>query len=90
MHAITLARQLLVATLLGAATLAHAFDLQGHRGARGLAPENTLAAFDRALAEGVNTLELDIILSADGVPMIVHDPFLPPDMTRNAPRPGWR
>ena len=52
MHAITLARQLLVATLLGAATLAHAFDLQGHRGARGLAPENTLAAFDRALAEG--------------------------------------
>ena len=84
MHAITLARQLLVATLLGAATLAHAFDLQGHRGARGLAPENTLAAFDRALAEGVNTLELDIILSADGVPMIVHDPFLPPDMTRNA------
>ena len=84
MHAITLARQLLVATLLGAATLAHAFDLQGHRGARGLAPENTLAAFDRALAEGVNTLELDIILSADGVPMIVHDPFLPPDMTRDA------
>ena len=36
-----------------------AFDLQGHRGARGLAPENTLAGFTRALAIGVTTLELD-------------------------------
>lgn len=63
---------------------AHAFDLQGHRGARGLAPENTLAAFERALAVGVTTLELDIGLTADGVPVIVHDVFLPPDMTRDA------
>ena len=38
---------------------AAAFDLQGHRGARGLAPENTLPAFARALAIGVTTLELD-------------------------------
>ena len=61
-----------------------AFDLQGHRGARGLAPENTLAAFDTALALGVSTLELDIGLSADGMPMVVHDPYLPPDMARDA------
>ncbi len=60
------------------------FDLQGHRGARGLAPENTLAAFDRALALGVTTLELDIALTSDGVPVIAHDPHLPPDMTRDA------
>ena len=79
-----LARWLATAALLGVSTLAAAFDLQGHRGARGLAPENTLAAFDRALAEGVNTLELDIALSADGVPVIVHDPALPADMARDA------
>ena len=38
---------------------AWAFDLQGHRGTRGLAPENTLPAFARALTLGVDTLELD-------------------------------
>lgn len=84
MNAVMLARPLLVAALLGAAALSHAFDLQGHRGARGLAPENTLAAFDRALTEGVTTLELDIGLTADGVPVIVHDLTLPPDMARDA------
>ena len=40
---------------LWCAGAAMAFDLQGHRGARGLAPENTLAGFDRALAIGVST-----------------------------------
>ncbi|RYF83066.1 MAG: glycerophosphodiester phosphodiesterase [Comamonadaceae bacterium] len=61
-----------------------AFDLQGHRGARGLAPENTLAAFERAMEIGVSTLELDIALTADGVPVIVHDPALNPAITRDA------
>ncbi len=60
------------------------FDLQGHRGARGHAPENTLAAFDRALAMGVNTLELDIGITQDGVPVITHDPKLNPNITRDA------
>ena len=46
---------------------AHAFDLQGHRGARGLAPENTLEAFALALSIGVTTLELDIAMTRDGV-----------------------
>lgn len=77
-------RSLFGALLLAWASLTSAFDLQGHRGARGLAPENTLAGFELALALGVDTLELDIALSADGVPVIVHDPFLPPDMTRDA------
>lgn len=63
---------------------ASAFDLQGHRGARGLAPENTLAAFERALAIGVSTLETDVHLSADGVPVLHHDPRLSPDHTRDA------
>ncbi|MBE3072355.1 MAG: glycerophosphodiester phosphodiesterase, partial [Acidobacteria bacterium] len=45
----------------------------GHRGGRGLAPENTIAAFDRGLAEGVDGLELDVHLSRDGVPVVIHD-----------------
>ncbi len=61
-----------------------AFDLQGHRGARGLAPENTLAAFEQALKTGVTTLELDIGIAADGVVVISHDPWLNPAFTRDA------
>ena len=63
---------------------AQALDLQGHRGARGLLPENTLPAFERALALGVTTLELDIAITSDGVPVISHAPFLNPDITRDA------
>jgi glycerophosphoryl diester phosphodiesterase len=59
------------------------FDLQGHRGARGLAPENTLPAFERALNLGVSTLELDTGLTADGVVVVAHDLDLSPDFTRN-------
>lgn len=61
-----------------------AFDLQGHRGARGLAPENTLRAFDRALSVGVTTLELDVAVTADGVVVVSHDPALNPAFTRDA------
>jgi glycerophosphoryl diester phosphodiesterase len=63
---------------------AFAFDLQGHRGARGLAPENTLPAFARALDLGVTTLELDVGLTADGVVVVSHDPALNPSITRDA------
>jgi glycerophosphoryl diester phosphodiesterase len=62
---------------------AAAFDLQGHRGARGMAPENTLPGFERALAIGVHTLELDVGLTADGVVVISHDPYLDPAITRD-------
>jgi glycerophosphoryl diester phosphodiesterase len=62
----------------------HAFDLQGHRGARGLAPENTLPSFERALDLGVTTLELDIAITSDGVLVIHHDPTLNPAITRDA------
>lgn len=63
---------------------AAAFDLQGHRGARGLAPENSLPGFERALAVGVSTLELDVGVTADGVVVISHDPTLNPAITRDA------
>lgn len=59
-----------------------AFDLQGHRGARGLAPENTLEGFAKALALGVTTLEMDTGMTADGVVVVMHDPSLNPDITR--------
>jgi glycerophosphoryl diester phosphodiesterase len=60
----------------------YAFDLQGHRGARGLAPENTLAAFAKALAIGVTTLETDLAVTKDGVIVLSHDPSLNPDIVR--------
>lgn len=59
-----------------------AFDLQGHRGARGLAPENTIEAFATALSIGVSTLELDVGLTSDGVLVVNHDRWLNPDTTR--------
>ncbi|MFQ5349512.1 MAG: glycerophosphodiester phosphodiesterase family protein [Thermoanaerobaculia bacterium] len=49
------------------------FDAQGHRGARGLLPENTLPAFRRALELGVSTLELDTGVTADGVIVVSHN-----------------
>ena len=45
----------------------------GHRGAAGVAPENTLASFARALADGAHILETDIQATADGVPILLHD-----------------
>ncbi|WP_058503908.1 glycerophosphodiester phosphodiesterase [Legionella nautarum] len=48
----------------------------GHRGASAYAPENTIAAFDRALAMGCRYLEFDVMLSADGEPFVFHDEML--------------
>jgi glycerophosphoryl diester phosphodiesterase len=60
------------------------FDLQGHRGARGLLPENTLPAFEKAIELGVSTLELDVGVSKDGHVVISHDRALNPEITRDA------
>ena len=57
-------------------------DLHGHRGARGLFPENTLVGFTGALAVGVDALELDVAVTADQVVVVTHDPRLNPDITR--------
>jgi len=53
-----------------------AHPIIGHRGASGAAPENTLAAFDLALAQQADALELDVRLTADGVPVAIHDATL--------------
>jgi glycerophosphoryl diester phosphodiesterase len=73
-----------VATALTAAAPAQAFDLQAHRGGRGLRPENTLASFENAIRIGVTTLELDIAITADGVAVISHEPALYPGTARDA------
>ncbi len=65
-----------------ALTGAAAFDLQGHRGARGLLPENTLPSFQKALDLGVDTIECDMAITKDGVVVIYHDLWLNPDITR--------
>jgi len=72
----------LLVWLVLAAGRVGAFDLQGHRGARGLAPENTLPAFARALSIGVSTLELDVGVTKDGVVVVSHDSVLNPAHTR--------
>ena len=60
----------------------------GHRGASKYAPENTLAAFRLALEQRADGLELDVILSADGVPVVIHDDTL--DRTTNGHGPVSR
>lgn len=59
-------------------------DVQGHRGARALFPENTLEGFLAASALGVSAFELDVGMAADGVVVVSHDPALNPDITRDA------
>lgn len=71
-----------IAGWLAAAAPCFAFDLQGHRGARGLVPENTVAGFAAALSIGVTTLELDLGMTKDGVIVVSHDSLLNPDHTR--------
>jgi glycerophosphoryl diester phosphodiesterase len=58
-------------------------EIQGHRGARGLWPENTVQGFTRTLELGVDVLELDVGLTADGVPVLHHDQALRADTVRD-------
>ena len=57
------------------------FEIQGHRGSRGLMPENTIPAFIRAIDEGVHTLELDVVISKDKKVIVSHDPFFNPEIS---------
>ncbi|MDL4773693.1 MULTISPECIES: glycerophosphodiester phosphodiesterase family protein [Thermomonosporaceae] len=67
-----------------------AVELHGHRGARGLRPENTLPGFAHALELGVDAIELDAGLTADGVVVLNHDQVLSPvNLADTGPvRPG--
>jgi glycerophosphoryl diester phosphodiesterase len=81
-HLPVVIRSVLVLVTAFLAFPAHAFDVQGHRGARGLLPENTLPSFQKALDLGVDTLECDMAITKDGVVVIHHDLWLNPDITR--------
>ena len=58
------------------------FDIEAHRGGRALRPENTLPAFANALSMGVDTLELDMGVTRDGIVIVSHDRGLNPDLAR--------
>jgi glycerophosphoryl diester phosphodiesterase len=60
----------------------------GHRGARGVLPENTLAGLDYLPGIGVAAAEIDLAVTRDGVPVVVHDPLLDPDKVRG-PDGAW-
>lgn len=75
-----------VARDAGPVVVSASFDLQGHRGARGLRPENTLPSFERALALGVDTLETDLHWSSDGALIVWHDPTIDDRLCRIDPR----
>jgi glycerophosphoryl diester phosphodiesterase len=67
---------LLAAPLPTASAQAPAFDLQAHRGGGGETTEESLRAFAKALELGVSTLELDIVITKDGQPLVWHDPTI--------------
>lgn len=62
------------------AVLPEEFDAQGHRGARGLLPENSMDGFLLALDLGMTTLEMDVVVSADGFVVLSHDPTMSADI----------
>ena len=55
---------------------AQSFDLQGHRGCRGLMPENSIPAFLKAIDLGVNTLEMDVVITKDLQVLVSHEPWM--------------
>src|SRR5688500_119603 len=52
------------------------FDVQGHRGARGLKPENTIPGFLLAIDSGVTTIELDVVVTRDKQVVVSHEPWM--------------
>lgn len=57
------------------------FDLQGHRGCRGLMPENTIPGMIRAMENGATTLEMDVVITKDGKVVLSHEPFFNHEIT---------
>lgn len=67
-------------TMLQAQLYTPKFDLQGHRGARGLKPENTIPSFIEALNQGVTTLEMDVVITKDKQVVVSHEPWMAADI----------
>ena len=62
---------------------AQSFDIEGHRGCRGLMPENSIPGFLKALELGVTTLEMDVVVSGDEQIVVSHDPLISPEICYN-------
>lgn len=81
-------RLLLVMFMLFLITPLHAVEIYGHRGAAGLAPENTITAYRAALDIGVDVIDMDVGITQDGIVVVYHDSELNPDITRE-PNGNW-
>lgn len=60
------------------------FDIQGHRGCRGLLPENSIEGMIRAIELGVVTLEMDVVISKDGIVLLSHEPWISAELCDSA------
>ncbi len=60
--------------------ISDSFDVQGHRGAKGLMPENSIPGFIHAIDIGVTTLEMDAVITADGIVILSHEPYFSPSI----------
>ena len=65
------------------------FDNQGHRGCRGLMPENTVAAMIKALNLGVTTLEMDVVITKDKKVILSHDQWFSEEITTKPDGTLW-
>lgn len=71
----TFIKTLSVVLFCAAAIAAQTFSIEGHRGARGYVPENTIASFIKALEQGADTIELDLAVSQDKKLVVSHEPY---------------
>src|SRR5205807_2672836 len=69
-------RRLAILVMMTGGVWGQTIQVHGHRGARAMRPENTLPAFEYAIAQGVDALELDMAVTKDGVVVVSHDPEL--------------
>src|SRR2546428_9031325 len=70
-------KQLVTAVMLASGAMAQTIQVHGHRGARAMRPENTLPAFEYAIAQGVDAIELDMAVTRAKVILVSHDPPIP-------------
>ena len=64
---------LILLTVSSFAQTPRPFSIEGHRGARGYVPENTIPSFKKALEQGADTLELDVVITKDGKVVVSHE-----------------
>jgi glycerophosphoryl diester phosphodiesterase len=70
-------KRIMMMSVIASCSMAE-IQVHGHRGARAMRPENTLPAFEYAIAQGVDALELDMAVTRDNVIVVSHDPVLEP------------